>query len=46
MVGVGTENLLDSFGLLEQLGHGSRRLVNAALGTLLLTLSLIIKINK
>lgn len=41
MVSVGTENLLDSFSLLEQLGHGSRRLVNTALGTLLLTLSLI-----
>ena len=36
MVSVCTENLFDSFSLLEKLGHGPRRLVHTALGRLLI----------
>ena len=36
MVSVGTENLFDSFSLLEKLGHGPRRLIHTALGRLLI----------
>ena len=36
MVSVGTENLFDSFSLLEKLGHGPWRLIHTALGRLLI----------
>ena len=36
VVSVGTENLFDSFSLLEKLGHGPWRLVHTALGRLLI----------